>query len=157
MKTNGLYDKIVNLYSQYQNHLNYIAKKNKEFAEQKAEVAKRLLEADSEEDIENLSFSIFIEDKIRANDVNLLFNNLYTLVEAYAELEDAIILPKEITDLCTNYSNIVMKTMFVVNDNLTSEERVKGSIDKIKDNLRSTGEIKNMVEHLKKLTVVDEK
>jgi hypothetical protein len=152
MQANTLYDKIVSTYNHYQNHLKYIDKKKKDFLEQKMEIAKKIMDSDSQEDIEELSFTIFIEDKIRANDVNLLFNNLYNLVESYTEIEDSIILPKEITDLCTSYSNIVMKTMFVVNDDLTSEERVRGSIDKIKESLKSSGEIKNMVEHLKKLT-----
>lgn len=151
MDTNQLYDKIVGLYGQYLNHVNFVEKKKKDFIDKKKEVAQMLMDADNEEAIEKISFEVFIEDKIHANDINLIFNNLYTLVEAYIELNDSIILPKEITDLCTNYSDIVMRTMFVVNNSLICEERVKGSLDKVRETIEKTGQMKDMAEQFRKM------
>lgn len=151
METNQLYDRIVNLYKQYLNNVNFIDRKKKDFAAKRKEIAQMLVDSEGEDALEKVSFELFIEDNIHVNDVNLIFNKLYTLVEAYSELDNVILLPKEITETCTKYTDIVMKTIYVVNDSLISEERVKGSLDKIKENLAKTGEIKSMVEQLKKL------
>lgn len=151
METNQLYDRIVNLYKQYLNNVNFIERKKKDFADKRKEIAQMLVDSEGDDALEKVSFELFIEDNIHVNDVNLIFNKLYTLVEAYSELDNAIVLPKEITETCTKYADIVMKTIYVVNDSLISEERVKGSLDKIKENLAKTGEIKSMVEQLKKL------
>lgn len=151
METNQLYDRIVNLYKQYLNNVNFIERKKKDFVEKRKEIAQMLMDSEGDDVIEKVSFELFIEDNIHANDVNLIFNKLYTLVEAYSELDNAILLPKEITEICTKYADIVMKTMYVVNDSLISEERVKGSLDKIKEAIVKTGEMKAMVEQFKKL------
>lgn len=151
MDTNAHYDKVIALYKQYLNHVNFVERKKKDFAEKKKEIAQMLLESDSDDAIEKISFEVFIEDKLHSNDINLIFNNLYNTVQTYIEVDNSIILPKEITDICTNYADIVMKTMYVVNDSLISEERVKGSVDKIKDAIVKTGEMKAMTEQFKKL------
>jgi len=151
LETNQLYDRIVNLYKQYLNNVNFIERKKKDFVEKRKEIAQMLMDSEGDDVIEKVSFELFIEDNIHANDVNLIFNKLYTLVEAYSELDNAILLPKEITEICTKYADIVMKTMYVVNDSLISEERVKGSLDKIKEAIVKTGEMKAMVEQFKKL------
>jgi triacylglycerol esterase/lipase EstA (alpha/beta hydrolase family) len=151
LETNQLYDRIVNLYKQYLNNVNFIERKKKDFADKRKEIAQMLVDSEGDDALEKVSFELFIEDNIHVNDVNLIFNKLYTLVEAYSELDNAILLPKEITETCTKYADIVMKTIYVVNDSLISEERVKVSLEKIKENLAKTGEIKSMVEQLKKL------
>lgn len=155
METNAFYDKIIALYKQYLNHVNFVEKKKKDFAERKKEIAQMLLDADSDEAIETISFEVFIEDKLHSNDINLIFNQLYNLVQAYIETDNSIILPKEITDTCTKYADIVMKTMYVVNDSLIVEERIKGSAQKIKEAIVKTGEMKAMAEQFKKLIGVE--
>ena len=154
METNLFYDRIVNLHKQYINHVAYVDNKRKDFAERKKEIAQKLIDSGTDEEVSKISFEVFIEDKLHANDINLLFNQLFHLVEAYSELDGAITLPKAITELCSDYSSIVMKTMFVVNDSLICSERVAGSIDKIKKTLEYTGEIQNMTEQFKKLIEV---
>lgn len=155
MEANAFYDKIIALYKQYLNHVNFVEKKKKDFAERKKEIAQMLLDADSDEAIETISFEVFIEDKLHSNDINLIFNQLYNLVQAYIETDNSIILPKEITDTCTKYADIVMKTMYVVNDSLIVEERIKGSAQKIKEAIVKTGEMKAMAEQFKKLIGVE--
>ncbi len=150
MDSNKMYDKIVNTYNIYNNYLNYVDKKKKDFISKKQDIAKKVLEA-QDENLKDIAFEVLIEDKIHSNDINLIFNTLYTLVSAYAEFEEAILLPKEIKELCSKYESAVAKTMFVVNDSLICEERVKGSVDKVKDMLTSTGEMDNMVTQFKKI------
>lgn len=150
MNTNKMYDKIVDIYNSYNNYLKYVENKKKDFINKKQEIAKKVLESD-DENIKDVAFEILIEDKIHSNDINLIFNTLYNLVITYTEIEGAMLLPKEITELCSKYNAAVAKTMFVVNDSLICEERVKGSVDKVKEMLITTGEMDVMVSQFKKI------
>ena len=53
------------------------------------------------------------------------------------------------------YEHLVPKTVFVIKDDISAEERVKGTVDKIKNSLNEMGEIENMVSTFKRAVGVE--
>jgi hypothetical protein len=74
---------------------------------------------------------------------------------AYSEIPNNMVLPKEIIDACSEYEHLVPKTVFVIKDDISAEERVKGTVDKIKNSLNEMGEIENMVSTFKRAVGVE--
>ena len=151
---NIFYDRIVALFSQYKNYSTFFENSRKSLEEKRKEIAQKIMDDDSVA-VEKIAFEVMYLDKIYTNDINLLFNNLHNLVMAYSEIPNNMVLPKEIIDICSEYEHLVPKTVFVIKDDISAEERVKGTVDKIKNSLNEMGEIENMVSTFKRAVGVE--
>ena len=151
---NIFYDRIVALFSQYKNYSTFFENSRKSLEEKRKEIAQKIMDDDSVT-VEKIAFEVMYLDKIYTNDINLLFNNLHNLVMAYSEIPNNMVLPKEIIDICSEYEHLVPKTVFVIKDDISAEERVKGTVDKIKNSLNEMGEIENMVSTFKRAVGVE--
>lgn len=148
-KINVFYDRIISIYNQYNNYLFFVEEKRKELFEKRKSIAKVLIDGD-DNSVLDIAFDVVYLDKIYSNDLNLIFNNLYHLVSAYNEIEDIMVLPKEVVELCNSYEAIVPKTVFVIDEKREGKERVLGTVDKIKESLSEIGELDKLMEYFKK-------
>jgi hypothetical protein len=138
---NKLYDIIIREYNKYLEYNVFFEKEKLKLKEARVNLLKDQVknpEQDITERAENLIFDVLIQEKIYSQDLQMLFYNLYVLVKSYQELEDVMVLPKELIQLCADYEHIVPKTVFVV-VNSTAEEREKGTAEKIKTAWKDSG------------------
>lgn len=144
MDTNKLYDVIVDKFKEYQNYNTFLQEVQEELREKRKENAKpleqMLKEGQIPDDalIENISDKIYdyhSEEVLYKQDCSLLFYNLYINVKTYIELGEGMILPKEITELCTSLEHTIPKPYFIVElekDKLAAKEIEKGRAEKQK-------------------------
>lgn len=140
---NKLYDIIIQEYTKYSEYNTFFEKEKEKLKEVRIKLLKDQLEK-PEEDIseraENIIFDVLVQEKLYSQDLQMLFYNLYTLVKAYVQLEDVMVLPKDLIKVCEDYEHVVPKTIFVV-ENKAAEERVKGTAETIKKAWKNSGTI----------------
>jgi hypothetical protein len=149
---NKLYDIIVQKYEDYTNY-NKIVEKEKEQIKEKDKLLASQFFKDNEENpspqITEKIKGLIIEKKqfiqIYSQDAQLLFYNLYTLVESYIQLDNVPTLPKKITELCEEYSHIAPKTIMVAEKDKL-QERVKGTIENLVKSTIESGEMDKILE-----------
>ena len=152
MKTNLLYDKIVDIYQQYLQYQELIFKKEKELESRKNEIAKILIESEFEEDVEGIAFEVFTEISLYKNDLKILGHKLYILVDGYIEVKELELkLEDNILELCKNLEPGIPKNNFFINNLSEIEEKEKGFINKVKEAQVKSGAMKNLVNELKSL------
>ena len=118
----------------------------------KKEIALKLIEEDTDDsEIEKIVSEIFLESSIYSRDAHLLFMKLYTLVEAYKHLKDAILLPEEIENLCSEFSFTYPRPMFIIGDDGKAVERENGLFERELKSYKESGELQNNLERLKKI------
>jgi hypothetical protein len=152
MKTNLLYDKIVNIYQQYLQYQELISAKEKDLEARKNDIAKILIESEFEEDVEGIAFEVFTEVSLYKNDLKILGHKLYVLVDGYVEVKE--LEPKledNILELCKNLESGIPKNNFFINNSSEIEEKEKGFINKVKEAQVKSGAIKTLVNELKSL------
>jgi len=134
---NKLYDIIVQKYDDYINYNKIVEKEKEQIKEKDKLLASQFFKDNEETDkgkevITDKLKQLFVEKviflDIYAKDAQLLFYNLYSLVETYIQLDNAPILPKKITEACEEYAHVVPKTQMVA-EKEKLQERVKGTID----------------------------
>lgn len=149
---NKLYDIIVQKYDDYTNYNKIVEKEKEQIKEKDKAIGAQFFKENEEnpspqitEKIKNL----IIEKKqflqIYSQDAELLFYNLYTLVESYIQLDNVPTLPKKITELCEEYSHIAPKTLMVA-ENEKLQERVKGTIENLVKSTIESGEMDKVLE-----------
>ncbi len=144
MDSNKFYDVIVDKFKEYQNYNTFLQEVQEELREKRKENTKpleqMLKEGQIPDDalIENISDKIYdyhSEEVLYKQDCSLLFYNLYINVKTYIELGEGMILPKEITELCTSLEHTIPKPYFIVElekDKLAAKEIEKGRAEKQK-------------------------
>lgn len=136
---NKFYDIIVEEYTKYKLYNDFFEKEKAAAKEKRQSFLENALKKENpEEGLEEQLFDLISKEKVYSSDVQLLFNNLYTLVKVYQQLDDMMILPKEITEICEQYEHVVPKTLFIVNQN-GAEEREKGVYDNLRNAWYRTG------------------
>ena len=136
---NKIYDQIIAQYEEYINYNKFVEEEKLRIKENDKEIAKRAMEDNKNsegkfiftEELKDLFLDKVVFLDVYSKDAQLLFYNLYKLVEAYMNVPEVQILPKEITALCEQYSFTAPKTIMVV-DGKKLVERNKGDIEKIK-------------------------
>lgn len=152
MKSNPMYEKILNTYEQYNRYQKVISAKEKELEGRKNDIAKILIESEFETDIEDIAFEVFTEVSLYKNDLRIVGHKLYILVDGYIEMKD--LEPKieqEVLDLCKLLEPTIPKNNFFVNESFEISEKEKGFIAKVKETQVKSGAMKNLVSELKNL------
>ena len=136
---NKIYDQIIAQYEEYINYNKFVEEEKVRLKELDEKITKKAMEdnatADGKyvlsEELKDLMLDKIVFKDVYSKDAQLLFYNLYKLVEVYMNVPEVQILPKEITTLCEQYSFTAPKTIMVV-DGKKLAERNKGDIEKIK-------------------------
>ena len=152
MKSNPMYEKILNTFEQYNRYKKVISAKEKELEGRKNDIAKILIESEFEEDVEQIAFEVFTEVSLYKNDLRIVGHKLYILVDGYIEMTD--LEPKieqEILDLCKLLEPTIPKNNFFVNESFEIAEKEKGFIAKVKETQVKSGAMRNLVSELKNL------
>jgi len=150
---NKFYDIIMEEYTRYKLYNDFFEKEKTEAKEKRQKFLENALKKENpEEGLEEQLFDLISKEKVYSSDVQLLFNNLYILVKTYQQLEDMMLLPNDLVEMCTQFEHIVPKTLFVVNQNGV-EEREKGVYDSLREAWYKTGALevikKQIAEQLK--------
>ena len=152
---NKFYDIILQQFSEYEQYNKFLQEKQLELGEKRKQNAKGLQDIVSSGQtpndaiIQNISDKIYdyhAEEVLYKQDCTSLYYTLYLNVKTYLQLEDVMILPKEITELCKAFEHTLPKSYFVIElekDNLVAKEIEKGRADKQKDFFKSS-EVKNI-------------
>ena len=123
MDTNKFYDLVVDKFKEYTNYNKFLQEKQEELREKRKENAKPLEQmlkdgqVPDDSLIESMSNNIFdyhSEEVLYKQDCSMLFYDLDRNVKTYLELGEGMILPKEITELCTSLEHTLPKPYFVV-------------------------------------------
>jgi len=142
MDSNKFYDIVVNKYKEYEQYNKFLQEKQEELLEKRKENARpleqMLKDGQIPDDalIKNISDNIYdyqAEEVLHKQDCSSLFYSLYLNVKTYLELGEGMILPKEITELCTSLEHTIPKPYFVVElekDKLVAKEIETGRADK---------------------------
>ena len=142
MDSNKFYDTIVTKHKEYEQYNTFYIQVQEELKEKRKEELKPLEEmaregaTPDESILKNLSDKIYeyqILEKLHRQDCELLYYNLYVNVKTYMELGEGIILPKEITELCTSLEYGMPKPYFVISaekEKLKANEFEKGRVEK---------------------------
>ena len=137
---NKQYDIIVAKYEEYGNYNSFLERKKLELKDKRKALLEEIMnhnltrdEIEIKEEQKTNLFDLQTEEKIYHQDAQILFYNLYLLVENYLQLEDTIVLPKDITELCTELTYTIPKTVFIVNNKGYAEEREKGKLKEIQN------------------------
>jgi hypothetical protein len=142
MSLNKFYDIIVDRFKEYQQYNKFLLEKQEELREKRKENARPLEQmlkdgqVPDEALIKNISDNIYdyhSEEVLYKQDCSQLFYTLYLNVKTYLELGEGMILPKEITELCTSLEHTIPKPFFVVeleNEKLAAKEIEKGRAEK---------------------------
>jgi hypothetical protein len=130
----------------------FLKGKQKSIQDKKKEIALKFIEEDTKEhEIEAIVSEIFLESSIHSRDAHLLFMKLYTLVEAYKQIKDAILLPDEIENLCVEFAYTYPKPMYMVDNSGVATEREKGLFEREFKNYKESGELKINLDRLKSI------
>ncbi len=108
----SLKNKILDLYSQYQEFEKIVKEKNKLISE-KGNTIQELIKDKSLEELENLLVHVYVDTILYNKDLQILFFKLITNIETYLEFskED---LPKDILDFYNNMKNWSPKRIFMI-------------------------------------------
>lgn len=152
---NKLYDLVLSNYKSYEQYNQFLQEKQLELIEKRKENANLIEqivakgEIPDETIIQDISDKIYdyhAEEVLHKQDCAYLFFTLYLSVKLYLQLDDMMILPKEVTELCKNLEHTIQKPYFVIElekDKLSAKEIEKGRADKQKDYFK-TNEVKNI-------------
>lgn len=152
MKSNPMYEKILNTYEQYNRYQTVVTTKEKELEGRKNDIAKILIESEFETDVEDIAFEVFTEVSLYKNDLRIVGHKLYILVDGYVEMKELEPkLEQEILDLCKLLEPTIPKNNFFVSDAMEISEKEKGFIAKVKETQIKSGAMKSLVSELKNL------
>lgn len=133
-----LYDLIIAKHQEYENYNSFLERKKLEFKDKRSALLETIMEhnltkdeVEIAEDQQEALFDLQTEEKIYNQDAMMLFYNLYINVQTYLQLDDMMVLPKEVTELCTSLEYTIPKTVFVINSRGFAEEREKGKLKEI--------------------------
>lgn len=155
MEINKFYDIIVNKFKEYESYNKFLLEKQEELREKRKENAKPLEQmlkdgqTPDENIIKDISDKIYeyhAEEVLYKQDCSSLFYTLYLSVKTYLELGEGMILPKEVTELCTSLEHTIPKLYFVVEldkDKLVAKEIEKGRAEKQREFFQ-TAEVQNI-------------
>lgn len=140
---NKFYDIILKDFKKYNDYNTYFEKEKESAKDKRKKIMESMMASEEEvkvipDSIKEQMFDLAIKERIYSSDLQYLYHNLYTLVKAYQQLDDTMVLPKDVVELCEQYEHITPKTVFVVTDK-GAEEREKGSLDKIKESWKKSG------------------
>jgi hypothetical protein len=157
---NKFYDIIIAQHLEYEQYNKFLQEKQHELAEKRKENAKvieqiaKTGQTPDEANIQNISYKIYdyhAEEVLYKQDCQSLFYTLYLNVKTYLQLENLMILPKEIVDLCKTFEHTLPKPYFIVEkeeDKLVAKEIEVGRADKQKDFFKSN-EVRNIQQQIK--------
>lgn len=136
---NKLYDIVLQKYTEYNEYNEFLEQEKLRLKDARKELLKKVLEENLEteevhisDEVQEKLFDFQTEEKIYSQDAQMLFYNLYNLVETYQSLEDMMVLPKEVLELCETLNYLVPKTIFVIEAG-KPKEREKGKLEEIKN------------------------
>lgn len=152
---NKFYDLVLSNYKNYERYNQFLQEKQLELIEKRKEnsnlieeiVAKGEVPDDAIiQDVSDKIYDYHAEEVLYKQDCVYLFFTLYLSVKLYLQLDDMMVLPKEVTELCQNLEHTIQKPYFVIElekDKLSAKEIEKGRADKQKDYFK-TDEVKNI-------------
>jgi len=149
---NKFYDIIVAQYKTYLEYNDFVEKEKQSLDQRRKDILKKVLdtpEAEVTDEIESMVFDLLLQQRLYNNDAQMLFYNLYKAVDIYLQMEEAQVLPQDITKLCEDLAFTVPNTIFVVEKDKFNERR-KGQTEEIKTAWYKSGEIKALAENFKK-------
>ena len=152
---NKFYDIILQHFLEYEQYNKFLQEKQLELVEKRKQNAKEVQDIVSsgqtpdEAIIQNISDKIYdyhAEEVLYKQDCTSLYYTLYLNVKTYLQLDDVMILPKEVTELCKAFEHTLPKPYFIIEkeeDKLTAKEIEKGRANKQKDYFKSS-EVRNI-------------
>jgi hypothetical protein len=143
----SLKNKIVDLYSQYQEFEKIVKEKNKLISE-KGNSIQELIKDKSLEDLENLLVHVYVDTILYNKDLQILFFKLITNIETYVEFskED---LPKDILDFYNNMKSWSPKRIFMIEkEDLVETET--GTLAKAREEFLESDFFKGLVQQTTK-------
>lgn len=152
---NKFYDIILQQFSEYEQYNKFLQEKQLELGEKRKQNAKEVQDivvngqTPDEAILQNISDKIYdyhAEEVLYKQDCTSLYYTIYLNVKTYLQLEDVMILPKEITELCKAFEHTLPKPYFIIEkegEKLVAKEIEKGRANKQKDYFKSS-EVRNI-------------
>jgi hypothetical protein len=142
---------IERIYTEHGDYIKFLDNEEKKFLEDKAKIAKQVMESEDEAEIQEIAFDLFFVKQIYRNDITKIFHKLSCYVELYLQDTTFEPLSESITNLVQEFNSIIPKEIFKVNNDLEISENEKGFLDKVKKTVKENGELDKAMQQFKNI------